>query len=194
MEPAIIFLELIEENMVSDGVTQPQSNGLAIAALVLGICSVALSFAFGGLLGVLGLIFGIIALKKNQSKGMALTGIITGAVGILIGLIFLVIFSIAIALGVQEGQQNSEVQSNASNALKYIEVYSAENDVYPNFEQAQSYLQERGITVVAEGEEQSDTDISYTPCFGEGGIVWYWDTTDDIYLSYEAGDTSTCEN
>lgn len=36
----------------------------------------------GLVFGVLGVVFGIIALRKKQPKGMAVTGIVTGAVGL----------------------------------------------------------------------------------------------------------------
>ncbi|MEV8339485.1 hypothetical protein [Leucobacter sp. NPDC077196] len=63
-----------------------QPKGLAIAALVVGIASLVFFWAwFIGILGgIAAVILGIIALKKRQSKGMSLTGIITGGVAVLV--------------------------------------------------------------------------------------------------------------
>jgi len=59
-------------------------NGMAIASLVLGIVSIVL---FCGIYisvpcGVLAIIFGILAIKKNAGKGMATAGLIMGIIGV----------------------------------------------------------------------------------------------------------------
>jgi hypothetical protein len=63
---------------------QKQSNGFAIASLVIGIIALLGSCCYGGLLGILGIIFGIVAIKKSQSQGMSIAGIATSAVALLI--------------------------------------------------------------------------------------------------------------
>jgi hypothetical protein len=76
------------------------SNGLAIAAMVVGIIALVLSWVpFVGIaLGITAVVLGIIALKKANSKGMSIAGIVTGGLAILTGLVvsFLIIFSIAL--------------------------------------------------------------------------------------------------
>lgn len=77
------------------GYEQPRmSNGLGIAALVLGLLSIPGAF-FGGipgiLLGLLAIVLGIVALRRVKArradnKGMAITGLVTGIIGLLIGL------------------------------------------------------------------------------------------------------------
>src|SRR4051794_8290815 len=49
-----------------------RGNGMAVAALVLGI----LSICFGPITGVIGGILGLLALRKPTGKGMAVTGLI----------------------------------------------------------------------------------------------------------------------
>lgn len=67
----------------------PGGNGLAIAALVLGIVALPLSLIFvGGPLAVVGLILGIVGVRKagrvGRGKGMAVAGIVTSAVAIVV--------------------------------------------------------------------------------------------------------------
>jgi hypothetical protein len=70
-----------------------QSNGFAIASLVIGIIALLGSCCYGGLLGILGIIFGIVAIKKSQSQGMSIAGIATSAVALLIT-ITIIVFAI----------------------------------------------------------------------------------------------------
>ncbi|MFF7362572.1 DUF4190 domain-containing protein [Streptomyces sp. NPDC008125] len=73
------------------------TNGMGIAAMVLGILSICLFCMYGVLsivLGVLALIFGILGRKRAQrgeatNGGQALAGIITGSIGILIGAVII---------------------------------------------------------------------------------------------------------
>lgn len=60
-------------------------TGLAIASLVLGIIGMLTSLILiGALFGAVGLVLGIIALSKKQSKGMSVTGIVLSLISILI--------------------------------------------------------------------------------------------------------------
>ncbi len=73
---------------------QNNNNGLAVAALVLGIISIVLCFVpfLSAILAILAIIFGIIALKSAR-RGMAIAGLATGILGLLLGiLIFAMIF------------------------------------------------------------------------------------------------------
>ncbi len=78
------------------------SNGMAIAALVLGIVSLVLFFACGAgiLAGVLAAVFGFLGLSKakqsGQGRGMSLAGLILGLIGIIGGILFLVLVTIGI--------------------------------------------------------------------------------------------------
>lgn len=80
---------------------QPQQNvrnGMAIAALVLGIIGLVTSFVFiGGALGIVGLILGIVSLRTSKrtgsGRGMAIGGIVTSILAI-IATIALIIASV----------------------------------------------------------------------------------------------------
>jgi Domain of unknown function (DUF4190) len=80
---------------------QRRTNGLAIAAMVCGICGFVYLVP-----AVLGIIFGIIALRqvnrdRNDGRGMAIAGIVTGSLW-LIG--FVVLIVAIITVGVDSGR------------------------------------------------------------------------------------------
>lgn len=80
-------------------INQPVSaGGLAIAAMVIGIVSLIIGWVpfLGFCIGITAIILGIVALKKKQSKGMSITGIITGAVSIVWNIVISIIFIVSI--------------------------------------------------------------------------------------------------
>jgi len=74
--------------------TGPAQVGLAIAALVVGIIAF-----FGGWIPLIGLLLGIVALRRQQSRGFSLTGILLSAVAILANVIVTTIVVVALATG-----------------------------------------------------------------------------------------------
>lgn len=74
-----------------------KGKGLAIAALVLGICAFVFAWVpvLNWILAILAIVFGIIALVKKAKKGMAIAGLVLGAVSILVA-ICMSIFGLAI--------------------------------------------------------------------------------------------------
>lgn len=92
-----------------DDYQRPQSNGLAITGMVLGIVSVLIvtllfccAGPWGGLLAlplsVAGLIVSIKALKKEQSRGMCITGIVCSAIALFISCIYVIVDIAAIII------------------------------------------------------------------------------------------------
>ncbi len=87
------------------GEQMPQ-NGLGVTALVLGICTIALSWCcygliLGGPTGVLAIVFGSIGLQKANrgeanNRGVAMAGLVCGIAGLAIGVIMLILL---LALG-----------------------------------------------------------------------------------------------
>jgi hypothetical protein len=70
------------------------NNGMAVAALVLGILTFV---CLGPIAGVLAIIFGFLGMKKanelgGTGKGMAVAGLILGAVGTILSIILFVVF------------------------------------------------------------------------------------------------------
>jgi len=72
--------------------------GLAIAALVGGIVAFFSGLApfWGIIVALAAVILGIIALRRGQSKGLALTGLILGAVGGVVSIIATIVFVVAL--------------------------------------------------------------------------------------------------
>lgn len=77
----------------------PQSNGFAIASLILGILSIlgTCCCGIGVLFGIVGIILGCLQPKDNlgNKPGMAIAGIVTSVIGILFGIGFFVLFAIS---------------------------------------------------------------------------------------------------
>ncbi len=75
------------------------SLGLSITSLVTGILSLVLFWfpVINLLLGVAGVVFGALGLKKSAGKGMAIAGLVTGILGTLIGIIYLFVWIAAFA-------------------------------------------------------------------------------------------------
>jgi MFS family permease len=77
---------------------QPQSNGLAISSLVLGILTFS-GFLF--LTGIPAIITGIMSLRRGQpERGMSIAGIILGAIGTFISFLLFLLLIFLIGFGV----------------------------------------------------------------------------------------------
>lgn len=76
---------------------------MAIAALVLGICSIVFDFIIqwvGVILGIVAIILGIMARKANPTDGKATAGLVCGIIGTILGLItFIACVACVSALG-----------------------------------------------------------------------------------------------
>lgn len=93
-----------------------RGGGMATAALVLGILAIVTSFTVigGVLLGVLAIIFGIIAARRARQglalgRGRAIAGVVTGVIGVLLSVLL-------IAVGVSV--LNSPAGKNLRSCLK----------------------------------------------------------------------------
>ncbi|MFJ1544195.1 DUF4190 domain-containing protein [Streptomyces sp. NPDC088246] len=89
-------------------------NGLAVAAMVLGLISLMTSIVFvGGLLGGIGLILGIVGLKTTKrtgsGRGKAITGVVTSAIAIVVS-ILVALFMVWYANKTQECYRPESIQ------------------------------------------------------------------------------------
>ena len=85
-----------------------QTNGMAIAALVCGVLGIVGSFIpvvmyFTAVLAVLGIIFGVMGMKKakqiGSGNGLAITGLVLGIVGTIFAIVGIICYaSVACAL------------------------------------------------------------------------------------------------
>lgn len=86
----------------------PQTNGMAIAALVCGVLGIVGSFIpvvmyFTAVLAVLGIIFGVLGMKKakqmGSGNGLAIAGLVCGIVGTVFAIVGIIcVASVACAL------------------------------------------------------------------------------------------------
>lgn len=92
--------------------TNNNSNGLGIASLILGICSIAICccYGIGAIPAIIGLILGILQNKKN-ANGIATAGIVLGIIGILLNVVWLIYMIIFLS---EDGLQDfvNEFSSN----------------------------------------------------------------------------------
>ena len=84
---------------------EKKSNGFAIASLVLGIVSIVFCFIPGLILvglitGIIGVVFGVLAKKKNPT-GMATAGLVCSIIGLILS--SLVIIACAACIGAAGG-------------------------------------------------------------------------------------------
>ena len=80
--------------------TQP-GNGLAIASLVLGICSIPLAFFFsiGGIVcGIIGLVLASMAKKRGNFSGMRTGGLICSIIGLVVSIAFFIFTIVALVM------------------------------------------------------------------------------------------------
>ena len=100
----------------------PPSNGMATAALVLGILSICLFWAMGigVILGVLATIFGVLGRKKARTlpgeyaSGRAMAGLVTGIIGAVISALFFMLVVVAANDAANEFERiGNEINSDA---------------------------------------------------------------------------------
>ena len=91
---------------------QATTNGLSVAALVVGIVAFVSGWIplWGVLVGIAALVLGILALKKTNGKGMAIAGIVTGGLGALTGILVTIFFVISLTY-IQAGANEYRNQS-----------------------------------------------------------------------------------
>jgi len=108
-----------------------KTSGLAVAALVLGICGIIP--CLGVLLGLIGIVLGIVALARNVGgKGFAVGGIIAGLVGIVIGQALLVSMLMPALNRAREQAKRALCAGNLNGIAKGIIMYGTENqDAFP---------------------------------------------------------------
>lgn len=145
---------------------QGQSNGLAIAAMVVGIVALlgGLLPFWGFCLGVVAVILGIVGLKKPAMKGMSITGIVTGGIAVLwsvfVTLAFIALLFTGAAVGNQVVEEANKIDAESQSLVDSKKDFTAGqtavfgdtlevkiNDVQRN------YVPENAYSRAAEGKE-----------------------------------------
>jgi len=90
--------------MAQDTKSQPAHGGgvaYGVTSLVTGIVALLAGWFvwFSLPLGAIAIVFGALGMKRPDSKGMAIAGLITGAIGAFIGLVVVFFFVLAVTVG-----------------------------------------------------------------------------------------------
>lgn len=103
-----------------EGIHLARPAGLAIAALVVGIIAALTAWLpfVGFVAGVVAVILGIVALRRKQHKGMAISGIATGGVGIIGSAIAAVFWTVALIVGIGAIGAGSETLQQVNDQLE----------------------------------------------------------------------------
>lgn len=111
------------------GYAGPPTNGMATAALVLGIVGLCLFWitGLGAILGILAIIFGVIGMNKAKQLpgqfliGRAKAGLITGIVATVASIAFVVVTVAVFVDAVEDLQINSDPSDGECNAERRIQ-------------------------------------------------------------------------
>jgi hypothetical protein len=166
----------------------PKTNGLAIAALVLGI-----SGFFCGITGIVAVVLGIVALNQIRSgrgtgRGLAIGGIVTGS----IATAFLAVTIVLAATGFWSAFEDAGSTTN-DGSTSTDDWWSDDSDLQTDYQLAQGYLAGDCLSVYSEYWDMSDADI--TDCAQAHGmeVISTFQlsaaiTSSDDDLLYEADD------
>jgi len=97
-----------------------ETNGLAVAALVLGIASLVLLFAcgLGALTGLIAVVLGAVGLSRSNAsptrafRGQAIAGIVTGAIAVVLGIAVVALFVV-----VRGSDVNTDINTDPSDGV-----------------------------------------------------------------------------
>lgn len=106
---------------------QTESQGLAIASLVLGILAIitCLVWYIGIVLGALAIIFGAASVKKRGRK-KAIAGIVTGSVGVVLSLLIVWVVQAALP-SLQQSQRDTARKNDVSVLTTDVTSFMTEN-------------------------------------------------------------------
>ncbi len=91
----------MSEDNFNGGYGESGGNGMAIASMVLGIVAIVLMCCntyIGMACAVVGLILGILHVRKNGKNGMAIAGIVCSAVAIAIAVIAIILVAVGVSM------------------------------------------------------------------------------------------------
>lgn len=149
-----------------------RTNGVAIAALVVGALSVFFSWVpvAGVLGGVVAVVLGVVGLRKASGgvdgRGLALGGVVAGALALLIGAVVTIITFVAISRADATFEQLEQSQQEAQDALDQaveeeplVEDESVEVVDEPVDEPVEEPVDDPGVT-----EAEGRLDFSHVTC------------------------------
>lgn len=141
------------------------SGGLGTASLVLGIIAVVLAFVpvllhIGFVVGVLALVFGIVALRRQNRRG--LVGVILGSISVVIALVFGTVYGVAFFSSLGISSQESEAAPAATEAAGVAQV-QVPDVVGETVADASAALEAAGFDVDTNGADAAATVADQSP-------------------------------
>ena len=188
---------------------QPEKkNGFGIASLVIGILSLTICCCGGSLIGLLGIIFAIVAfVRKESSKGFAIAGLITSIIGFAIGIFFVWYFAVCYSVAAESVKELQEEgifaedylengDDEAYYALLYPMIYEAvceELGIEPDNEQMLQYYNEMYGEYPLDGVVDGLSDFEYSaeddPYYDFVGHVFEGNDGSMLYLNEDGSFT-----
>lgn len=129
---------------------EKRSNSLAIVSLIFGIIGLlTCCLGIGIVFDIVAVVCGIIALVKNQNKGMSITGIITGGLGLVLCILVLVLGGIS---SIEDALSDDDISPQPTTSEPTTEEYTYEE-----------YTEEPELT--KEEFEQQAVEVTYEDLF-----------------------------
>lgn len=142
---------------------QTESQGLAIASLVLGILAIitCLVWYIGIVLGVLAIIFGAVSVKKRGRK-KAIAGIVTGSIGVILSLLIVWVVSAALP-SLQKSQRDTARKNDVSALVTDVLSFQTENQgQLPSANDLTTSNFAQVTSITSEGEPTTDKAVFRT--------------------------------
>lgn len=139
---------------------QSSSQGMAIAALVLGIVAIttALLWFISIPAGVLAIVLGALSLK-SAGRRKAIAGVVTGSIGVTLTILFIALAFIALP-ALQRAQRDTVRKSDISTVLTQITVYQSDNrGVLPTAEDLTTHNLTSLASIASEGDPATDIAV-----------------------------------
>lgn len=152
--------------------TTTAGNGFAIAALVLGIIAFVFGWlgAFNILTAILAVVFALVAMKKNQSKGLWITGLVLGGIGLLTSLLVAFVFGAALLNADKTLDKQSD--SNASSSSSAEKQDEGAWDLQAAYDKITTGMTKEEVEA-ATGKESSSCSTVEDPTFGKSETCSY---------------------
>jgi len=142
---------------------QTESQGLAVASLVLGILAIitCLVWYIGIVLGVLAIIFGAVSVKKRGRK-KAIAGIATGSIGVILSLLIVWVVSAAVP-SLQKSQRDTARKNDVSALVTDVLSFQTENrGQLPSANDLTTSSLAQVTSIAGEGEPTTDKAVLKT--------------------------------
>lgn len=149
------------------------TNSFAVASLVVGIVAVLSGLLYvGGLLGIAAIVFGVIALRRSGSRGLAIAGIILGSLGILATILAVILVALAVP-ALQKNQRDTVRKNDVGLIVSEIQSFQTNNKgTLPDPSEVALLLKTRKLDVIAEGTPTDSTALYEigVNCAGESSV------------------------